>query len=209
MHWLSTKRNIQKNSYKTIWHLEEPINHPHTVQLLVLSRLAREFVTVVLTGEEQMRYSRLPRYKIVKLGELMRLAPAFASKGFAEILGQIGGRRLAKLARNFGKDETEQAIINAMFAPTSDMRRLFGEEMDFQTRRNMYDNRFLKTDDSIAALLYYDQQTILPSLLSRLDRTSMAASVEARVPFLDYRLVEWSYKLRSSSKIRRLVSSGS
>jgi asparagine synthase (glutamine-hydrolysing) len=34
----------------------------------------------------------------------------------------------------------------------------------------------------------------------------MAASIEARVPFLDYRLVEWSYKLKSSFKIRGLVS---
>jgi asparagine synthase (glutamine-hydrolysing) len=34
----------------------------------------------------------------------------------------------------------------------------------------------------------------------------MAASIEARVPFLDFRLVEWSYKLNSSFKIRRLVN---
>ena len=69
-----------------------------------------------------------------------------------------------------------------------------------------YDDRLLNVGDPIDRLLYYDQRTYLPSLLSRLDRTSMAASLEARVPFLDYRLVEWSYKLKSSFKIRGLVN---
>jgi asparagine synthase (glutamine-hydrolysing) len=201
------QEDYSKALYKTVWHLEEPINHPHTVQILLLSRLAREFVTVVLTGEGADEvFGGYPRYKVVKLGEIMKLAPAFAAKGLANILGHIGGRRIAKLARSLGKDETEQAVINSMFVPTCDVRRVSPEEIGFLSRRDIYNNRFINTSDSINTLLYYDQRTYLPSLLTRLDRTSMAASIEARVPFLDYRLVEWSYKLNSNLKIRKLVS---
>jgi asparagine synthase (glutamine-hydrolysing) len=201
------QEDYSKEISKTIWHLEEPINHPHTVQILLLSRLAREFVTVVLTGEGADEvFGGYPRYKVVKLGELMKLAPAFAAKGLANILGHIGGRRIAKLARSLGKDKTEQAVINSMFVPTCDVRRVFQEGIDFQSRRDMYDNPFISTGDSINTLLYYEQRTYLPSLLTRLDRTSMGASIEARVPFLDYRLVEWSYKLNSNLKIRNFVN---
>jgi asparagine synthase (glutamine-hydrolysing) len=201
------QEDYSKELYKTIWHLEEPINHPHTVQIQLLSKLAREFVTVVLTGEGADEvFGGYPRYKVVKVNKLLKLMPAFVSTGVANVLGHIGGRRIAKLAGSLGKDESEQAVINSMFVPPHDVQRVSPEGLDIQSRRDLYNKRFISTGDSIDKLLYYEQRTYLPSLLNRLDRTSMAASIEARVPFLDYRLVEWSYKLNSNLKIRRLVS---
>jgi asparagine synthase (glutamine-hydrolysing) len=192
---------------RTVWHLEEPINHPHTVQLLLLSRLAKEFVTVVLTGEGADEvFGGYPRYNIAKLRALMNFAPEFAAKGLARILAQVGGRRAAKLARGFGKKEPDQAIINSMFVSTCDVSRLAPQGIDFRSREELYNSRFVSDGDPINRLLYYDQRTYLPSLLTRLDRTSMAASIEGRVPFLDYRLVEWSYKLNSDVKIRGLTN---
>ena len=76
------------------------------------------------------------------------------------------------------------------------------EKINWATRRSLYQNRYVKGGDLILRLLYYDQRTYLPSLLNRLDKMSMAAGIEARVPFLDYRLVEWSYKIKSAEKIR-------
>jgi asparagine synthase (glutamine-hydrolysing) len=201
------QEDYSKELSNCVWHLEEPINHPHTVQILLLSKLARQFVTVVLTGEgADELFGGYPRYKAVKVCELMSLLPAFASKGLANVLGLFGGRQLAKLSRSLGKDETDQAVINSMFVPMNDHKRISPEGIGIQARRDLYSNRFLNTGDSTNRLLYYDQRTYLPSLLNRLDRTSMAASIEARVPFLDYRLVEWSYKLRSNLKIRRFTN---
>lgn len=201
------QEDYSKELYKTVWHLEEPINHPHTVQILLLSKLAREFVTVVLTGEGADEvFGGYPRYKAIKVCEIMKVMPAFASKGLANVLRHVGGRRIAKLARSLSKDKAEQAIINAMFVLSDDVQKVTSNIIDFQKRINIYKNCLIGIGDSINNLLYYDQRTYLPSLLSRLDKTSMAASIEARVPFLDYRLVEWSYKLGSSLKIRRFVS---
>ena len=201
------QEDYSRELHNTIWHLEEPINHPHTVQLMLLSRLARKFVTVVLTGEGSDEvFGGYPRYKIAKLNELLKLAPAFASSTLASVLGRIGGRRIVKLAQSLGKDEAERGVINSMCVEERDLRKVFPGEIDIQGRKHLYNSRFIRAGDSISALLYYDQRSYLPSLLTRLDRTSMAASIEARVPFLDYRLVEWSYKLKSSVKIRRLIS---
>ena len=46
-----SSEDYPKEIKNPLWHLEEPINHPHTVQILLLSKVAKEFVTVVLTGE--------------------------------------------------------------------------------------------------------------------------------------------------------------
>lgn len=193
--------------YRTAWHLEEPINHPHTVQIQLLSKLARQFVTVVLTGEGADEvFGGYPRYNIIKICQLMNLAPSFAIRWASDILGHIKDRRIQKLAGSLGTDVTDQAVTNAMFTPEQDLRKICHEEMGLAIRRNLHNQAFLSTGDAINQLLYFDQRTYLRSLLHRLDRTSMAASLEARVPFLDYRLVEWSYKLNSSVKIRRLVN---
>jgi len=201
------QEDYSKELYKTLWYLEEPINHPHTVQIRLLSKLAKEFVTVVLTGEGADEvFGGYPRYKIVKVANLFKLMPAFVATGLANVFGHIGGRRIAKLAGSLGKDGSEQAVINSMFVPPHDFQRVSPERLDIEGRNYLYNNCFVSTGDAINRLLYYEQRTYLPSLLHRLDRTSMAASIEARVPFLDYRLVEWSYKLSSNLKIRRFVN---
>jgi asparagine synthase (glutamine-hydrolysing) len=202
-----TQRDYSKALHETVWHLEEPINHPHTVQLLLLSRHARQFVTVVLTGEGADEvFGGYPRYNMAKAYSLAKFAPAIASRWLAEFLGRLGGRRIAKLSLGLGKDEAEQAVLNAMFVPDRDFRSVVPGQLDLSGRKALYGGRYVDTGESVGRLLYYDQRTYLPSLLGRLDRTSMAASVEGRVPFLDYRLVEWSYKLESSLKIRGFVN---
>ena len=192
---------------RTVWHLEEPINHPHTVQIMLLSKAAREFVKVVLTGEGADEvFGGYPRYKIVKLNGLLSMMPDLSLKYLAKAMGDIGGRKIAKLAGGLCKEQSEQAVINSMIVPMKDARRIYPEGVNVQYRKDLYSHGFIAQGDSINKLLYYEQRTYLPSLLGRLDRMSMAASIEARVPFLDYRLVEWSYKLNSNLKIRRFVS---
>lgn len=191
----------------TIYHLEEPINHPHTVQLLLLSKLARQYVTVVLTGEGSDEvFGGYPRYNIVKVGQILRLAPDFAIGWLTKALGRSGDQRMAKLSRSLGLASTDQAVVNSMFATASDIGRVYAGEVDLRSRRQKFSERFIDPGDDLGRVLYYDQRTYLPSLLARLDKVSMAASIEARVPFLDYRLVEWSYKLSSRFKIRRFVN---
>jgi len=55
----------------------------------------------------------------------------------------------------------------------------------------------------VERMLYFDQMTYLPDdLLVKTDRVAMAVSLESRMPFLDHRLVEWSWRLPLSLKIR-------
>jgi asparagine synthase (glutamine-hydrolysing) len=65
---------------------------------------------------------------------------------------------------------------------------------------------FLAWSDSVRDLAAYQKteitSTVLPSLLRFEDRNSMASSIETRLPFLDYRLVEFGVGLKTSLKVR-------
>jgi asparagine synthase (glutamine-hydrolysing) len=57
--------------------------------------------------------------------------------------------------------------------------------------------------DEVGNLSLLDQETFLVSILHRQDKMSMAASIESRVPFMDYRLVEFANRIPTAHKIRR------
>ena len=56
--------------------------------------------------------------------------------------------------------------------------------------------------DSVARVSLLDQETFLVSILHRQDKMSMAAAIESRVPFMDYRIVEFANRLPTEYKIR-------
>src|SRR5262249_22716572 len=56
--------------------------------------------------------------------------------------------------------------------------------------------------DSVGRASLLDQETFLVSILNRQDKMSMAASIESRVPFMDYRIVEFANRLPTAYKLR-------
>jgi len=72
--------------------------------------------------------------------------------------------------------------------------------------RNYTESLFVKTknEDTLSKMLYFDTKTwLVDDLLIKADRMSMAASLELRVPFLDYRLVEFAATIPSKHKIKK------
>ena len=88
--------------------------------------------------------------------------------------------------------------IRENFKPQRD-RYLAYEERVAQRFARYFDSRELHLADQLRA----DQSEWLPhNLLSKVDRATMAASLEARVPFLDTRIVEWAAGLPDDQRIR-------
>lgn len=194
---------------KTIWHLEEPINHPHSVHLLCLSKLAKEFVTVVLTGEgSDELFGGYPRYHIP---QLLRYCPSLSPELADRLIGwatKMGARRTVKCLEyvSLNQDEDTGILHNARPVPLTDFRNCVSSALDLQARRDVLRNGSARFSSTVSRTLYLDQRAYLPSLLLRLDKMSMAAGIEARVPFLDYRIVEWSYLLPDEAKVRGLTT---
>jgi asparagine synthase (glutamine-hydrolysing) len=82
------------------------------------------------------------------------------------------------------------------------MQRLVSGPIDLEGRQQIYEQALAKNRTFMGRVLDFDQRTYLPSLLNRLDKVSMASSLECRVPFLDFNLVEWSYHLPDHMKMK-------
>jgi len=177
--------------------MEEPIAEAPAVSLLELARFTRQHVTVVLSGEgadENLAgysvYRRMLQTRALgslpRLGPLGRLARTHRSARLAEWVGRSIPERYRGVSSIFTEIERERLLGRG--APAVDP----AAEHYARTRRL----------SPLQQMLYYDQKVWLPDdLLVKADKTTMAASLELRVPFLDHKVVEWAWRVPPSLKL--------
>ena len=190
---------------KAIWLLESPLNHAHSVQLYLLSRLAKETVTVMLTGEgSDELFGGYPRYRL--LTERLRLAklPKPALNFLAYCLAPFEMRRIKKIREALSQPLDRIIAANAEFVNEQDALDIYSVDHDLVWNERFKIIKEAKSNgaDPLGQLLYLDMKTYLVSLLDRQDKMSMGASIESRAPYLDYRVVQWSLCLSASKKIK-------
>jgi asparagine synthase (glutamine-hydrolysing) len=182
---------------------DEPLAHSNEVHLWRISALAKPAVTVLLSGEgadETMggyvRYQPL-RY----LDELLEARQPLEALGAFPL-----NRRMRKLVRFLSLGSPDDLVIfNACDVMPAEVRALGMEfQGEFPVRREfLEESRRLYPDEPVRQAMYVDQHAFLCSELDRNDRMTMGASIECRVPFLDYRLMEGLASLPSSALFAR------
>jgi len=180
------------------WLNDEPLVHGNDAHIFAISRYAKSRVTVLLSGEGAdetlggyVRYAPL-RYPAA-LGVLRPLLPPL-TRAF-RLNGRIG-----KLGRLLGAGPLETSVLyNAADALPYDLAGLGVQPRgEFAYRsRVLAEAARVYPDEPVRQAMYLDQHTYLCSILDRNDRMTMGASIECRVPFLDYRLVEGAAALPS------------
>jgi asparagine synthase (glutamine-hydrolysing) len=196
---------------RLIWHEDEPIVWPSSVSLYFVARLARERVTVVLTGEGSdetlagyTRYawtlfnSRMDSlYRSVTPEVLRRLV-----RGGIQA-GPLGASLHRKLQHTFlvrdGNSWPSFYFDNFFSAfAASEQSGLLTPEAQ-AAAGDAYAGSMQAWErshgDLLHRLLYTDINSYLLELLMKQDRMSMAASLESRVPFLDHVLVEFTARI--------------
>lgn len=189
-----------------IWHNDEPLNHPNSVQIYHISRMAKEFVTVVLTGEgADELFAGYPRYLMAGMYLQSAWLPMALRRTFKSLFQLVPIARVNKLGRFLPLSMSEIAIFNA----TSANRLLVKEILDFKNGDSFMRSRLALISDAklerknlLESIIRLDLKTYLLSILNRQDKMSMAACIESRVPFLDYRLVEWGTRIPMRLKIK-------
>ena len=185
---------------RAIWHHDEPLCHPHSVQLMHLSSVARQFVTVVLTGEgADEAFFGYPRLHVARIAELLGRLRGSIGQVLAHTVSHFGDRRIHKLVETLSSP-TSPCIDAHRFVPLRDLRELL-QNRDYCGERTGKQASVCKRQSRLEQLLEYERQTYLKSLLLRLDKMTMAHGLEARTPFLDFELVLWSKRLRSREKV--------
>jgi len=183
---------------------DEPLAHASDTHLLAISEHAKPRVTVLLSGEgADETLGGYVRYKPLRHPLLLRGAQSMATT-----LGRIAWRspRWRKLRKWLALGSLRQVVIyNACDVFPTDLAR-FGliagpEPLEFR-ERVVAEAEGVYPGDLARQAMYSDQHTFLCSVLDRNDRMTMGASIECRVPFLDYRLVEGVAALPSDVLLR-------
>ncbi|MDT7605056.1 MAG: hypothetical protein QOF61_3053 [Acidobacteriota bacterium] len=207
-----------------VFHQDEPIADPVCVPLYYVSKLARESGTIVVQSGEGADeilsgYDKYVRY--LKIYErfwrhatrLPRAARRGASFGAQALLETFGAKSLAvELARRFGAGEElfwgaaivfDETVKPRLLSPQ--MRARFRHRSSYETVAPYLEHiaRERPSSDFLTRMIYLELQLRLPELLlMRVDKITMATSVETRVPFLDDKLVSFAMGLSRDLKVR-------
>ena len=221
-HEIVVEPNVSELLPQLIWHLDEPVADSAILTTYLVSRLARESVTVILSGvggdELFGGYRRylgdgLQRYYRWLPGSLRRrLLPALL-------------RRIPQDRHSVWKDYARYAaaFVDAAELPPAERYMKYVTLFSPQVQSQLVQAgarmegpaggaaaaalhsyfEACKNSDSLQRIMYVDLKTSLPDdLLALTDRMTMAASIECRAPFVDFELIELTMRMPSSLKVR-------
>jgi asparagine synthase (glutamine-hydrolysing) len=174
-----------ENFEKVVWHLEAPVNHPNTIAIFKLSQRAKEYVTVLLSGEgaDEVFGGYVRFYDIC--------FPFLTKKLLHEIKKNF--LHPGQLTDYF--DHRIRAIMATAFITPGLAKKMMADfciERATDRRRSLYNSL---TGSLFDRQVKYEMLSYLPDLLIRQDKMSMANSIENRVPFLDNEVVENSFTI--------------
>jgi asparagine synthase (glutamine-hydrolysing) len=202
---------------------DEPFADPALLPTLALSRLARAEVKVVLTGDGgDELFAGYDRYRSELLAQWAARIPGFIRSGvlspFLSLFPRVGRSGLRDLAtvidrrlREVALSPSDRYLRRSERFPQALWERVRGErlkdlgpsESELRRARLFAEARAC---DFITQRTSFDVRTWLPDqMLTKVDRATMAHSLEARVPFLDHRLVDFALALPDEAKITILT----
>ncbi len=188
---------------RVTWHLDTPVVDIAAVPTYIISRATKKHLTVALTGDGgDELFAGYEKYKLMLLREYWKKLPARA------VIAGAGSYFLTPEMRNrlpdfSGKDDC-QAYLAYASTFSKDERRAMLKNGQFNEREKI-DHYFKLKAPMLQKLMYLDLKTLLPDdYLMKVDKTTMANAVEARVPYLDHKFVEFAFSMPPSYKIRKL-----
>ncbi len=206
---------------RLIWHEDEPIVWPSSVSLYFVARLARERVTVVLTGEgSDETLAGYTRYAWTLLNSKMdrtyrSLTPAFLRTLLRKGIGSapLSASLHRKLEHTFlmrdGASWPSFYFDNfySAFSASEFVELMTPESVQFagEAYKGSMEPWERSSGDLLHRLLYTDINSYLIELLMKQDQMSMAASIESRVPFLDHPLVEFTARIPANEQIKGMA----
>ncbi len=194
------------------WHFDEPFADSSAIPTYMVSKLAREHVTVVLSGDGgDELFAGYTRYLVEQQRSGFANLPAFMRKGIMQPLSRRlpHGARGRNYLHNISLDPLDRYLdsvsiftgLNKQLLYSEDFRRRLGGDGFIAARFRDYGMK-VKTGEPLDRLLYIDSKTYLPGdILTKVDRMSMAGSLEARVPLLDHKVIDFVTRIPASMKL--------
>ncbi len=216
-HELTVQEKVEAHLVEIARIFDEPFSDPSFVPTYFVSKLARSMVTVALAGdggdENFAGYSKYinDQFENKLRGSIPSVVRQSLLSGLSKNLVNSKvhlARRAGSLMHSLSVEPSRAFFLSNSFFRTHLWNSLATESFKgelngydvSQVTRDYYQNA--DTDDHLSKILYTDIKSYLPGdILVKVDRMSMANSLETRAPLLDYRVVEFAASIPSTMKI--------
>ncbi|MBO9490490.1 asparagine synthase (glutamine-hydrolyzing) [Endozoicomonas sp. G2_1] len=215
-HEFTVHQNVNDNLAHIVSFFDEPFADPSLVPTFFVSELARQKVTVAVAGDGGDEvFAGYEKYSVDHLeNNLREKFPKWLRKSVFPSLANLAGsinltpfRRAKSLLNSLSVDPAMGFYISNSFITDQTWQSLVNSEMKSELG-NYHPSKvtldaYHKADgtDHLAKILYTDMKTYLPGgILVKVDRMSMANSLEVRAPILDFNLVEYAARIPSALK---------
>jgi asparagine synthase (glutamine-hydrolysing) len=209
-HELVVKPDVVELLPRLAWHMDEPVADPAALPTYLICKFARESVPVVLTGEGgDELLAGYPRYVwFDRARRLQRATPRWLRERVLLPLGHlapVGARYHSALDNILAERSDIDRHLHWVPGLAPELRAKLTPHQAQASHESLEAYLTPSQDHIIHRLMNLDVHTwLVDDVLHKMDRMSMAASVEARVPFLDHRLVEFVASLPLDVKLANL-----
>lgn len=199
-----------------VWHFDEPFADSSALPTFMVSKMARDFVTVVLSGDGgDELFAGYTRYVTDKKRSGFASLPKFVRRNVLQKISENlpHSAKGKNFLYNSSLDAVERYIDSVSHFSKLNRKELYAAEFRAKLNGNFgkASDLYREIADSVLSenatdkLLYLDSKTYLPSdILTKVDRMTMATSLEARVPLLDHELIEFVETIPAELKLKGL-----
>jgi len=211
-----TRSDLHESLFEVLNYFDEPFGDSSALPVYILSQHTRKHVKVSLSGdgadelfggylkhlaEFRARNQQLPELSAAFLSPLWKLIPKSRNSSLSN-LARKAQRYSDGIKLNL-HDRYWKWCSVADEEQVTALLQLHHEETQYAQRKN-YLTRYIGSKKDLNDVLLNDVSMVLPDdMLSKIDYMSMAASLEVRTPFLDYRVAEFAFSIPASFKIDR------
>jgi asparagine synthase (glutamine-hydrolysing) len=195
---------------------DEPFADPSALPTYRVCELAREKVKVSLSGDGgDEAFAGYRRYHLFNGEEKVRsLLPATVRRPLFGTLNRLYPRldwapRPMRLKQSFEKLARPKGCTGPVLTSALLRGQIYSAKMKSELQGHYGEERYIRTletapaEGAVARAQYADFKIYLPGdILTKLDRTSMSVSLEAREPLLDHRLIEFAARLPTSLQLK-------
>jgi len=203
---------------KVSYHCDEPFGDSSAIPTGYVSEFARQKVKMVLTGDGGDEVlSGYTSYQGEKFAyQFQNAFPAFA-RSFVPAFVRFSSRafrgkvrfklnRISNVTESSNKDFIDRLTEKSSWLDSNTKYDLLSDQRSYikidEYLRTLYKNNQIK--DTFYKLMYFHFKVSLPDGgLNKVDKMSMAYSLETRIPFLDHRLVEFMVRIHKDVKLHR------
>lgn len=184
---------------------DEPFADSSAIPTMLVSGFTRSHVTVSLSGDGgDELFCGYPRYAWVRQGRMIQGIPSSLRRPLCSLLSRVPVHKVQRAAESVLYDDPAQLYFHTV--GVFERKRLaevlpeVADDSHLSYFRTFRDDRW---GGIVERAMATDIRTYLPDdILAKVDRASMACSLEARVPLLDHRIVEFAARLPMEFKVR-------